>query len=112
MTSAVAIKAGDVLGDVFELKFGDRTVVAQRTAQRVDLYASRGQEAFGSIRLGGPGSESGSIWIGRDCIGEFTIVDRDFLVTPIADGRLQMDSRVKVHPLDYLLKEAMKSRKI
>jgi hypothetical protein len=112
MTSAVAIKAGDVLGDVYELKFNDRTIVAHRTPQRVDLYVPKAEVAFGSIRLGAPSGESGSVWIGRDCIGEFEIVESKFVVTPISGGRLQVDSRESVHPLDYLLNEAVKTHKV
>src|SRR6267378_3309327 len=106
MTS-VAITAGDVLGDVFELKFGDRVVIAHRTAQRVDLRDPDADEPFGSIRLGAPNAESGSIWLGRDPIGEFELVSNDFVITPISGGRLDVDTKVRVHPVDYLLKQAV-----
>lgn len=110
MTS-VAIKAGDVLGDVFELKFGKRVVIARRTPQRVDLSDPDAAEPFGSIRIGAPGAEAGSIWIGKDCIGEFELVNDEFVVTPIKSGRLDVDTKVRSHPLDYLLREAV-TRKV
>ena len=112
MTSGVAIKAGDILGDVYELKFGEYAIVAERSAQRVDLREPRTSEPFGSIRLGTPRAETGSIWIGRECIGEFELVNGDFVITPISNGRLDVDIKLRIHPLDYLLKQAVKLGKL
>jgi len=50
-----------------------------------------------------PGSGwSGSIWVAKNCVGEYEFINNHYSVTPYKNGNKKASEQV--HPLDYLLR--------
>lgn len=101
MTAAAQIVSGDVLDDTYELDFGNVRLLARRSSQRAEFKVASNPKNVGLIRFGGP--SSGALWINDKCIAEYEREGDEYFITPVSDGRRQIDGVVKAHPVQYLL---------
>jgi hypothetical protein len=101
MTAAAQIVSGDVLDDTYELDFRNVRLLARRSNQRAEFRVENDPKRIGVIRFGGP--DSGALWISDECIAEYERHEKEFIVTPISNGRKQLDAVVKAHPVEFLL---------
>jgi hypothetical protein len=65
------------------------------------LLLQQGQKEIGTIVR--TSVWSGSVWINGDCIGEYSRVSGEYIVTPIREGLLELDNMRHVHPIDFLV---------
>jgi hypothetical protein len=108
MGAAAQIISGDVLGDIYQLAFGDVRLVAKRSSQRAEFRIVNDPSKVGVIRIGGPGS--GALWINEECIAEYERQGTEYLVTPISEGRKKIDEAVQVNPVEFLLTRLTEGR--
>jgi hypothetical protein len=101
MTAAAHIVTGDVLDDTYEVDFASVRLSVRRSGQRVEFAVKDVPGRIGVVRFGGPAS--GALWINGECVGEYERDANEYVVTPITEGRRQIDSVVRVHPVDFLL---------
>lgn len=101
MSAAAQIISGDVLGDTYQLAFGNVRLVATRSSQRAEFRIVDDPSNVGVIRIGGPAS--GALWINDECIAEYECYGSEYVVTPISEGRKKIDAAVQVNPVEFLL---------
>lgn len=48
---------------------------------------------------------SGSVWKAGVCIAEYYAKAEDYEITPIEEGKLNFDSKVTIHPINFLIEK-------
>ncbi len=102
MGALKATLTGDILRDSFAFTVEGRNFVVRRYGETTYVFDEEGKKILGTIRPGG--SSGGSIWRDGDCVGEYYLVEREYYVVPIEDGFRQPEKKVKVHPVDFLVR--------
>ena len=95
--------SGDVLKNVYEVEVAGKTFLVRRLEDRIEFLNRGEEEPFGLVVLGGP--RSGAIWLNEDFIGEYEMIDEKSIITPVENGRRNIDAALEVDPITYLLEK-------
>jgi hypothetical protein len=93
--------SGDVLTNVYEVEIAGKSFLVRRLNDRIEFLNRGEEEPFGLIVFGGP--QSGAIWLNENFIGEYEVIDKKSIITPVENGRRNIDATSEGDPITYLL---------